>query len=280
MAHNSGGTHAWVIPVVVALIGAIATIAASVIGRQSGVEVGQRQAFATSGQERSTDIAQSPFFTQIVITQVAITQVVITQISVPQTDSVNTQPSPTITPVLPSITPIPTPDPRLFWDDFENGIKPEWRMSGNGFKAKEGRLIVDFSGSLESGIIGDSNWRNYKIRFYKYNNRGNSGIMQFRLRVQDRDNYILLKCSVYNSFCNWYTVSNGQEREIPGAGFRFFVSDGYGNEMIIEIENNVYRVFEDGNSVSRFTNDAFSHGGFELLLHDPLMLSNFEVFGL
>lgn len=86
----------------VALIGAMATIAAATIGRQNGVEVGQQQALATAVREQSTAIAQVPAITQLAVTQVVVTQVAITQIAVTQV---------AVTQVLPSnttLTPAPT----------------------------------------------------------------------------------------------------------------------------------------------------------------------------
>ena len=107
-----------------------------------------------------------------------------------------------------------TPDDRLYFDDFEDGIKPELGIKGANFTAINGRLKSE--GVLEAAI-GDSSWRNYAVSFLQMPEmRGMAA--QFKFRVQDKDNYMLVRVRMDNGV-GWTVlrVVGGEEQAVPGA---------------------------------------------------------------
>lgn len=92
----------------------------------------------------------------------------------------------TVTPTetSPTLTPTPTPDTRLFWDDFETGIRPEWGMLGN-FGLVNGNFVVDKQ--YFEGYLGDQNWDDYSVTLDLEVFSG----FQLPLRIQDQDNYMM-----------------------------------------------------------------------------------------
>ncbi len=91
-----------------------------------------------------------------------------------RSDTATPRPSDTTVPNTPTPVPLtntptaipptttPTPDPRLFWDDFETGIRPEWQMSGNNYSMVNGQLS---SLGWFTAYIGDTSWANYAVEF-------------------------------------------------------------------------------------------------------------------
>lgn len=167
--------------------------------------------------------------------------------------------TPTLTPVPPTVT--PTADPRLFFDDFEAGVKPDWGMSGN-FATVNGRLVVEKS--LE-GHVGDETWTNYGITF---NDLAFKNDWELRFRMQDKDNYMVIKFwddySAWRKW-EWYKVVNGQEQKIPGT----YVYTGYGqggNLVRIEVEGSTYRLFIRSKEITSLTDNTFDRGGIGLIV--------------
>jgi hypothetical protein len=182
--------------------------------------------------------------------------------------------TPTATPTQP---PSPTPDPRLFWDDFENGIKPDWHMQGERFASANGKLVA--SSSIET-FIGDATWNNYIVLFHGLEVHSK---WQLMVRAQDRDNYMMMQCT-YNEAageinCDWYKVQSGQEVQIPGT---HSTSSGSPDPLRIEVQGNTYRFFSNGEKKVTFTDDTYTNGGFGLrvMASEPwgiMQLDGFEV---
>lgn len=163
--------------------------------------------------------------------------------------------TPTPTPVPPTVT--PTPDPRLFFDDFEEGVKPDWGMSGN-FATVNGRLVVE---KRLEGYVGDEAWTNYAITF---NDLGFVNEWQLRLRTQDKDNYMVVKFwdRAWPRW-QWYRVINGEEQKIPGT----YIHRPYGNhDLRIEAEGSTYRLFIDSEQITYFTDNTFDKGGIGVIV--------------
>ena len=182
------------------------------------------------------------------------------------------EPTPTSTPI-----PSPTPDPRLFWDDFESGIRPEWGSVGKGFGSVNGELVLQ-DGTFESQLIGDGSWTDYRIFFDTF--RYGGGYTSLQLRVQDSENYMLFEST--QEGCghawNWYRVVGGERQLIPGTaiGTRFCQGP---NDWITEVQlqGNVYRTFKDGKEVLRFVDDTYSDGGVRLRLNGNLTMQGIEM---
>jgi len=199
-------------------------------------------------------------------------------------------PPPTNTPTGPTDTPTPLPptatptaDPRLFWDDFENGLKPEWGMSGDPVAAVNGQLVMD-KGSFRSAIIGDSSWQNYNIQLDNLRPQGNCDncSIDVQVRVQDNSNYMRFNCYTSRSYqhCGWHKVVNGEEIEIPGTNTWMWELWHDGDTAEIEVEGNNYRLIVASNPVIRFSDDTFTNGGFTLKGQNLFRLDGIEVRAL
>jgi len=193
-------------------------------------------------------------------------------------------PTATFTPIPPTAT--PTPDPRLFWDDFENGLKPEWGSSGNGFSSTNGKLIIQ-NGLWESSVIAN-NQPNYKITLDDFRIKAKScdreKILQFQFRIQDKDNYMLLKGTTHGNQQGWawFKVIAGQEQPIPGTEFGgyYFQSDHTPWITAIEVQDNAYRTFVDGEQEIHFFDDTFQTGGVLFRLNGCAEIGGVEIRSL
>ncbi len=179
--------------------------------------------------------------------------------------------TPTLTPVPPTVT--PTPDPRLFFDDFEAGVKPDWGMSGN-FATVNGRLVVDRS--LE-GFVGDESWTNYAVTL---NNISFKHGWELRLRIQDQNNYMVLKFWGINPpSWEWSRVINGEQQKIPGANYNY--DDwlkGKSRSIKVESEGSTYRFFINDQERVYFTDNTFDRGGIGLIVTGaPISMESVEV---
>lgn len=175
-------------------------------------------------------------------------------------------PTSTLVPPTSTFTPVPptatiTPDPRLFWDDFEEGIKPEWNFQGDGAHSINGQLIVD--GYAETNL-GGNGWDNYAITLYKLMWDRND--VRVRIREKDRDNYLLIlfsnckTCAGAYEYFECFIVKNGQENPIPQTK----VDVRYSKDFRIEVEGNKYRIFANGERLIFFVDDTYTTGGVNL----------------
>ena len=262
--------------ILIAIIGVVGTIVATTIG-----VIGNYNIEKFRQESELTRVALVSIVTQGGATQVSMASTISAPTSTPYPTE-SPFPKDTNTPTtIPTSTPIPTqtPDPRLFWDDFETGYKPEWNFLGNSYSITNGKLIAN--GPIE-GYIGDKSWANYILLMNEF---GYSGEIQLLIRVQDRDNHMILECKTEGSdwgknHCNWYTVKGGKAIEIPGA---HFINGGGnegpsgGNPFRIEVEGNVYRTIINGEQEINFVNDSFQNGGIGLRSTGTLEIGSVEV---
>ena len=185
-----------------------------------------------------------------------------------------TQPPPTATATRELLTlPTPTPDIRLFWDNFETGIRPEWKISGQNFNSANGKLV---SNGTFIASIGDHSWRNYRIVFtdWDWNN------ITVRIRVQDDNNFVALKGVHFSRSWNynWHKISNGEWLVVPGLGSTAPVKPSFA----IEVQGNEYRLVDpkDGNIVARFVDDTVYYGGIIIEASGNFSLGMIEVYPL
>ncbi len=162
--------------------------------------------------------------------------------------------------VAPTNTPLPTntpvPDNLLFYDDFDDGIKSDWGMKGSGFASVNRKLVLQ-NGRVETNVVGDSSWENYKVTFV-LDHQGHMSI-HISLRVQNPINYMQLKCDRSSQWvkCLWFRVVDGEEQQIPGS--KFTLHDGL---LSIEMHGNIYLTIMNDEQVNRFVDDTFNNGGF------------------
>lgn len=141
-------------------------------------------------------------------------------------------------------------------------------------------------GSVESKIIGSSNWTSYLI-----NLREIKPEFRIQMHAQDRDNYIQFHCGCHHSAawggemrCSWtkFVEANGQD--VPGAtynsGLKRYDACEAIDLMSLEYQEGIYRVFINGKQTIRFVDDTFGSGGFRLQGFGNMHIGAIEVLAL
>lgn len=165
---------------------------------------------------------------------------------------------PTNTPTTVPSTSTPTPDPRLFWDDFETGIRPEWQMSGNNYSMVNGQLS---SLGWFTAYIGDTTWGNYAVEFdllYLIWSRYDFRIL---VRRQSDTDYMGWQLNTINGCTfRWVIVQRGQEKVIVNSETSIGGWEECRGHYRIEVSGNTYRTYKDGQMKLVFTNNELSSG--------------------
>lgn len=232
-------------------------------------------------------------FQQAVDTAVAATEVAQTYnpLAQEQLEQAEELPVPSVGAVHPTVSPIFTPtasppltqepDNRLFWDDFEMGINPGWGMVGTGYAATNGNLVLS-EGNVESQVVGNHSWSDYEVILTGVQVKTDPDTLEIQVRVQDRDNYLAFVCRGGTMFteahCKWYKSIGGQSQEIPGA--LFTINRYKPHDFYIEVQDNIYRTFMDGERVLYFVEDTYSSGGISLRLAGSVIVGDIGVLSL
>jgi len=158
-------------------------------------------------------------------------------------------------------------------------------MSANNYSATNGQLIIQ-DGLLESQIIGDDQWTNYKIRFNGISIRSGTSF-RVLIRVQDEDNYMLFdchqsgRCGPYSdrTNCIWQRVINGQAQSVVGTDLNCLGGSNnlHLEQLELEVEGNVYRTYMNGTRKLYFIDDTFYSGGLSLQCKGSMTLDSVEV---
>lgn len=176
-------------------------------------------------------------------------------------------PEPSATPELTS-TPLPTipPDGRLFWDDFETEVRPEWDFDGN-YGLVNGDLVSDhLRGSVG---IGNQWWTDYQV-VWEHRSKGQFRRMQ--IRKQDDENYMLIS---KDRCLHWFKIIDGQRTKIPGAE----ICHGYDDEVLIFAKENTYGFIINGDEKLTFIDNSLSYGGVSFFGED-IKFDYFEILAL
>ena len=104
-------------------------------------------------------------------------------------------PAATATPAeTPTPLPSPTPSNRIFYDNFADGVKPEWNFSGGDVRTVNDELVI--KGAAETALNLDS-LTDFSIEFGKV--LWGEQTVRLRIREQDSDNYVLAQ--LWDCFC-------------------------------------------------------------------------------
>jgi len=211
---NAGSSH-WV-GIAIALITAVGVVIAAIVGgphvvvdiRDQGQATGVAQLQPTIDSLRDQ---ATPTNMPVVTAVTAVTVVTaITAIIVPPPVTAVTAVT-AVTVVAPTNIPSPTPNPTiLFSDGFEDKINPAWNMTGENYALANGKLVIGTGGSVQSSIVGDRNWKSYRIRIYGIT--PGYGIFSIMLHAQNKDNYIAISCGNSGSYCDAYEVVEGSQK--------------------------------------------------------------------
>jgi hypothetical protein len=165
---------------------------------------------------------------------------------------------PTYTPIsaLPRLTytpvpinkPAPTSDPRLFWDDFQTGIKPEWKIISGRCNMVDGMLKCPVVPARFEA--GSNDWTDYRLEidtgeYWKFH----EGVIIMVKLASDGSNLSLHLPPCGTAFWT-YTNSNGKEENVA-------VTKGGACErgpfhVIIECNGNIYTTMMNGKVISTF----------------------------
>jgi len=223
--------------------------------------------------------------------------------SVGQTNVSNppTQPPPQLqpadTPIPPqpvdTPTPIPSPTPDqsiLFEDNFEYGIKPDWKPVYGEWKMVDDRFeptkLIDQGkgeGNSTSVLVGNPNWNNYKVEF----DAGNLNVGMYRLssisiniRVQNPETYMMFYTDGQNATCG--KKINGSDQEISkkkvGLGF-----EGP-HHLSVSAKNSTYEFWINSTKICIVNDTTFSSGQVGLTAYNMTIskpwIDNFKVKAL
>jgi hypothetical protein len=187
-----------------------------------------------------------------------------------QTPQSTYTPQPTYT-LIPLPTETSTPSITLpFSDNFDTGIKPEWRQIVGTWIMTKGELTLgNVAGSSTGGkgiiFVGDKNWSDYTVSLkIDHHGAGWNNFNYVIVRAQDTKNFIALRfgdvvnySAAHNAF--WYTVKDGNWILIPNTTF----SDWYFDrpfEVKIIVKGDVIESYINGQQSSFFSGLAFTKG--------------------
>lgn len=178
---------------------------------------------------------------------------------------------------IPDPDPDPTPDV-LFFDDFEDGMDPAWRMAGDWW-ISEGWLECRIGMSLKYAyVLEGKEWTDYAIEVDLDPSGGSAAII---VRCsEDLQDYVLLIGSY--SWIRWWVFEAGTlifQTEIVTPGFFEGVS-----HVRVEVDGNEYLAYVEGLLRSQFTYSGRTHGmpglaGKSNFGHEP-RFDNFRVTSL
>jgi hypothetical protein len=77
-------------------------------------------------------------------------------------------------------------------------------------------------------------------------------------RVQDKDNYYILRANALEDNVNFYIYASGRRSNLHGASTK--VASGRWQELRVEVTGNRFRGFLDGRPVASATDDAYGAG--------------------
>lgn len=261
MSQQSPGSKGVIIAALIGLFGTIITAISAI-----SIEAMRQQA-------ESTRTALLLIGTQSVATQTSLASTIsaLSTMSAPsapgKSSPTNTYGPPTAT-FPPTLWPSPTPDTRLFWDDFSTLPKPEWHMEGVNFSIVNHQLVAD--GGSFAGYVGDSSWTNYAVILKNISiplkSTGfSSRYIDIPIRMADKSNAVVFRAWLAwagngVSEYQWLIIKNGEEIKVPGADGSF---KAFENPVVIRLEVNraQYVATINGSVGKPFSDGTFTSGG-------------------
>lgn len=179
-------------------------------------------------------------------------------------------PQPSDTPALPTNTlePTSTPTPSValpFEDNFDSGLRPEWRVLGGAPITINGRLTAaEADLAIE---IGDSSWGDYKVEFDYYKLYPHVVLLVFGQKLRYR-----MASEQFQSNGAWEAFENNKWVAISDAG-------GVGDfgRLRVVIEGNSYHLFIDGSAYMDIVYGTQVKGPFGLQLEKGAVIDNFKI---
>jgi hypothetical protein len=167
----------------------------------------------------------------------------------------NTLAPPTIAPTATPV-PTPTPDPRLFWDDFQSGVKPDWKILS-------GRCNM-VSGTLKCPTVparfevGSNDWANYRVEFdtgeyWKFH----EGVIVM-VKLAKNGSHLSLHLPPCGTAFWTYANSNGSDETVANTAGGVCEHGPF--HVIIECNGDIYTTMINGKVVSTFQETRAPNG--------------------
>lgn len=200
------------------------------------------------------------------------------------TDTPTITPTPTQTPTrtaTPTKTPTrtPTPDPRLFWDDFDQGLKPEWDFAlGEWRMVEEQMTVTKYAQGVALAYVGEATWSDYIVEVdaigldHSYWSGSENGLY-ILARVQDRQNFMWFGVYGLEAACG--LTREGQETRLVE-----MTTDTGTHHLRVEVQGSKFTYYVDDTRVCFFDDSQFARGYVGLRAHNwskSIWIDNFEV---
>ena len=160
----------------------------------------------------------------------------------------------------------------LFFDDFEDELSPAWRTNPVGntrLGTNEGYLSIlpgGFEDQLVAAWVGDPLWRNLILQVDLTYDKGSDHYrtspwhrdhkLAFFFRVQDPNNLVGFFFQPGGE-CGFRLKRHGIWGELQGAGAS---PELYAYRLTVVVEGGVFSAAINGELISTFSDDTFSHG--------------------
>jgi hypothetical protein len=173
-------------------------------------------------------------------------------------------------PIPPTL--IPTPDLRVFWDDFEQGLKSDWITLQGYCTMSNGRLTCPEGNSRIE--VGDFNWSNYKLTFDtgSYWIPGGAAVL---IKINSSGAYLKLVIPVCNNAYWIYHGADGSEQNISnmhgGA-----CENGTVRFEIDADQNGIYTTKINGSAIGTFQDTRMPTGRVGFQVNGP-WFDNIEI---
>ncbi|HNS37684.1 MAG TPA: hypothetical protein PKM01_07850 [Anaerolineaceae bacterium] len=173
-------------------------------------------------------------------------------------------PEPSWTPTATRIPPSATPDLRLFWDDFDQGLKPEWELLQGYCTMSNGMLVCpDGDSRIE---VGDYSWSNYRLAFDtgSYWIPGGAAAL---VGINANGSYLKLNFPVCHNAYWIYHGPDGSEQQVSVANGGVCEDGPFHVE--IEAKDGIYSMKINSNAVGVFQENRIISGRIGFLVNGP-----------
>ncbi len=182
----------------------------------------------------------------------------------------------------PTATPQPAPEvdfnPALtlpFYDDFEDGPDPQWRISGSPL-ITQGALASSDSVTLE---IGNNSLRTYMVEFdvistsefcswsyYDFLVIGVTPTLQYRAQFTDA-----------YSRGRWYSLENGEWKEILRDEIGVVANQSCVNHVRVTVNGNSYKIYANGSLTSELVYGSSAGAPFTIGTNKIPLIDNLSI---
>lgn len=173
--------------------------------------------------------------------------------------------TPTVT-KSPTITPTSTPRTTLpFSDNFDTGLKDDWRIDSGDWRIINGRLTDISDVDTSALLVGDTSWKNYRVRVHYDSNTLRWQGVGIVVSAQDGNNYLTFEVDSYDSY--WYLKKGGTWTQLAkGKGTGDHDPSPSRGYISVEVKDGFYRAYLDDDLVLSVSDSSFESGAVGLMI--------------